>query len=535
MKRGIVKRILAAVLTAALIVTSTGTTNVRAADSSNLVTNGDFETDASGWTFTLDGSEYSPSVKNGTDSGMTNNTTGYINIWSENEADFVMSQEITGLSAGTYTATVSIDGANDKTADLKFYVGDESTALSTENGWDGWSTFKIENIVVDESGSVTIKIAGTLGAGYWFDVDDVILTQDLTDDEKKEKAATALNTLITACEALTESDYTSETWSALQTALTSAKEVYEDKDNKTTAELEEAAEVLQTAKDALVDEGIVDTGADGIFVQKVSGLSDDFIKGVDVSSYVSLRDSGVTYKDWDGNEITDQQFFDQLKEAGVNYVRIRVWNNPYDSDGNGYGGGNNDLEKAKKIGKWATDAGMKVLIDFHYSDFWADPGKQKAPKAWADYTIDEKVTAVSEYTTESITALLEAGVDVEMVQVGNETNNGVCGESTWENMCKIFDAGADAVHAVGEANEKDILVAVHFANPEKSSNYATYAENLNTYDVSYDVFASSYYPYWHGTIDNLTSTLKNIADTYNKKSNGCRDILGNDFRGWRWA
>ena len=198
-------------------------------------------------------------------------------------------------------------------------------------------------------------------------------------------------------------------------------------------------------------------------------------------------------------------------------MRIRVWNDPYDSNGNGYGGGNNDLEKAKKIGKWATDAGMKVLIDFHYSDVWADPGKQKAPKAWADYTIDEKVTAVSNYTTDSITALLKAGVDVGMVQVGNETNNGVCGESTWKNMCKIFDAGADAVHAVGEANGKNILVAVHFANPEKSSNYANYAKNLDTYDVSYDVFASSYYPYWHGTIDNLTSTLKNIADTYDKK------------------
>ena len=540
MKSGMVKRMLAAALAATLIVTSAGTMNVRAAenkaassvsveqeeestenvkaeDSSNLVSNGDFETDASGWTFTLGGSEYSPSVKNGADTGMTNNTTGYINIWSESEAEFVMSQEVTGLSAGTYTATVNIDGANDKTADLKFYAGDQSTALSTENGWNSWSTFKIENIEAEENGSITIKIAGTLGEGYWFDVDDVTLTQNLTDDEKKEKAANALNTLITACDSLTGSDYTSDTWSALQTALTSAKEVYEDKDNKTAAELTEATEALQTAKDALVEAGIVDTGADGIFVQKVNGLSDDFIKGVDVSSYVSLRESGVTYKDWDGNVITDQQFFDQLKEAGVNYVRIRVWNDPYDSNGNGYGGGNNDLEKAKKIGKWATDAGMKVLIDFHYSDFWADPGKQKAPKAWADYTIDEKVTAVSNYTTDSITALLKAGVDVGMVQVGNETNNGVCGESTWENMCKIFDAGADAVHAVGEANEKDILVAVHFANPEKSSNYAAYAENLNTYDVSYDVFASSYYPYWHGTIDNLTSTLKNIADTYDKK------------------
>lgn len=540
MKSGMVKRMLAAALAATLIVTSAGTTDVRAAAGEekasvsveeteestemakaadgNLVTNGDFETDASGWVFTLGGATYKPTVKTaGTDKYMTNNTTGYINIYADSDAEFVMSQEITGLSAGTYTATVSVEGANDKTADLKFYAGEDSTQISTANGYNSWATYQLENIAVDDNGSLIIKIAGTLGAGYWFDLDDITLTQNLSDEEKKNEAAEALNTLITACETLTESDYTSDTWSALQKALTSAKQVLTDKENKTAEELSKAKETLQAAKDALVDAGIVDAGADGIFVQKVEGLSDDFIKGVDVSSYVSLRESGVTYKDWNGNVITDQQFFDQLKEAGVNYVRIRVWNDPYDSNGNGYGGGNNDLEKAKKIGKWATDAGMKVLIDFHYSDFWADPGKQKAPKAWADYTIDQKVTAVSDYTTESITALLDAGVDVGMVQVGNETNNGVCGESTWKNMCQIFDAGADAVHAAGKAKGKNILVAVHFANPEKSSNYATYAKNLDTYHVSYDVFASSYYPYWHGTIDNLTSTLKNIADTYDKK------------------
>lgn len=126
-------------------------------------------------------------LKKGTDTGMTNNTTGYINIWSENEAEFVMSQEITGLSAGNYTAMVSIDGANDKTADLKFYAGDESTVLSTENGWNNWSTFKVENIVVDESGSIIIKIAGTLGAGYWFDVDDITLTKICLMERKKPK------------------------------------------------------------------------------------------------------------------------------------------------------------------------------------------------------------------------------------------------------------------------------------------------------------------------------------------------------------
>ena len=171
------------------------------------------------------------------------------------------------------------------------------------------------------------------------------------------------------------------------------------------------------------------------------------------------------------------------------------------------------MEKAKKIGKWATNAGMKVLIDFHYSDFWADPGKQQAPKSWKNLDIDEKVSAVKTYTQESLTELINAGVDVAMVQVGNETNNGICGEFTWENMAKIFSAGAAGVRAVSS----EILVVVHFANPEKATNYATYAENLNTYGVDYDVFASSYYPYWHGTTTNLTSVLKNIADTYSKK------------------
>ena len=539
MKSGMVKRMLAAALAATLIVTSAGTINVRAAENkaassvsveqeeestenvkatgSSVVYLDDMESETDDeWTIAWETEDENSTESRAKNQWAKNNLTTW---WSfkTTDANTVTLSRTISLKAGEYVLSVGADGGN-VTGSVSLSVKDQS--VSTDMSFGGWDVFtenKTDVLTVSEAVDATIQVKVNMQAKGWFDLDDITLTQNLSDEEEKNEAAETLNTLITACDSLTESDYTSDTWSALQTALTSAKEVYEDKDNKTAAELTEATETLQTAKDALVEAGIVDTGADGIFVQKVNGLSDDFIKGVDVSSYVSLRESGVTYKDWNGNVITNQQFFDQLKEAGVNYVRIRVWNDPYDSNGNGYGGGNNDLEKAKKIGKWATDAGMKVLIDFHYSDFWADPGKQKAPKAWADYTIDEKVTAVSNYTTDSITALLKAGVDVGMVQVGNETNNGVCGESTWKNMCKIFDAGADAVHAVGEANGKNILVAVHFANPEKSSNYANYAKNLDTYDVSYDVFASSYYPYWHGTIDNLTSTLKNIADTYDKK------------------
>ena len=265
------------------------------------------------------------------------------------------------------------------------------------------------------------------------------------------------------------------------------------------------------------DKDEVDPVEAGIYVQRVKGLSDDFIFGADVSSYVSLKNSGVSYYDFNGNEVDDQGFFRLLAESGVNYIRVRVWNNPYDENGKGYGGGNNDLQTAVKIGQWATNAGMKVLVDFHYSDFWADPGKQKTPKAWADMEIDTKEAAVKAFTRESLNTLLDSGVDVGMVQVGNETNGKICGESSWEAMSRIFNAGSSAVREAAADSGKEIQVALHFANPETSGRYEGYAKNLNDYGVDYDVFASSYYPYWHGTIDNLKSVLGSIADTYGKK------------------
>lgn len=262
----------------------------------------------------------------------------------------------------------------------------------------------------------------------------------------------------------------------------------------------------------------------GIKIDKIENLSDDFIKGVDVSSYISEKESGVKYYDFDGNVLDDQGFFDLLSDCGVNYVRIRIWNNPYDANGRGYGGGTNDIEKAKKIGKWASDAGMKVLIDFHYSDFWTDPSKQFVPKAWTNYTLEQKADAINTFTKDSLTALLEAGVNVGMVQVGNETNAYFCGENNWANISTLFKAGCAAVRAVEDEaygsevpNGSKIMVALHFADPQKSGSYAGYASELSKNDVDYDVFASSYYPFFHGSTQNLKAVLTTIATTYNKK------------------
>ncbi|SDA12163.1 arabinogalactan endo-1,4-beta-galactosidase [Ruminococcus sp. YE71] len=276
-----------------------------------------------------------------------------------------------------------------------------------------------------------------------------------------------------------------------------------------TAEDSSAAETL--AKDIKMPalETVTQT-SDSLYVKKVDGLTDSFIMGADISSVISLEKSGVKYYDYDGKEA---DIFEVLKASGVNYIRVRVWNDPKDSDGNGYGGGNCDIDTAVEIGKRATAAGLRLLVDFHYSDFWADPAKQMCPKAWKDMEIEEKKQALYDYTADCMKKLNDAGVDVGMVQLGNETNGAMCGEKIWMNIYYLMDAGSRAVR---ESNP-DALIAVHFTNPESTDRLLNYASKLDYYHLDYDVFASSYYPYWHGTPENLTSILKEISDTYGKK------------------
>ena len=251
-----------------------------------------------------------------------------------------------------------------------------------------------------------------------------------------------------------------------------------------------------------------------IFVEKIEGLNPDFIRGVDISSVIALEESGVKFYNEKGKE---EDIFKTLYHAGVNYVRIRIWNDPYDSDGNGYGGGNNDLDKAIEIGKRATKNKMKVLVDYHYSDFWADPSKQMVPKAWKDIDIDAKADALYEYTRSSLEELLDQGVDVGMVQIGNETTGIFCGENNWNNISKLFKEGSRAIREISEEKKKDILIALHFTNPERAENYQRYGMILENYEVDYDVFASSYYSFWHGTLENLTNVLINISKEFDKK------------------
>ena len=251
------------------------------------------------------------------------------------------------------------------------------------------------------------------------------------------------------------------------------------------------------------------TAKSEISVPRIDGLSDDFIMGADVSSVISLENSGVEFYGFDGQP---QDLLKTLSDAGINYIRVRVWNNPYDAQGNGYGGGNCDLDNAIAIGKRAAKYGMKLLLDLHYSDFWADPGKQQVPKAWADLTYGQKSQKIYDYTAQTLEILADADVDVGMIQIGNETTGGFCGEWTPEGQYGLMRQAAQAVRDT----DSTILIAVHYTNPEKGG-YSTFAGYLDAYQVDYDVFSTSYYPYWHGTIEKLKQQLQSVVDGYGKK------------------
>ena len=251
-----------------------------------------------------------------------------------------------------------------------------------------------------------------------------------------------------------------------------------------------------------------------IYLEPISGISDDFIRGMDASAVLVNENSGVTYYNYDGEE---QDVFMTLAQSGVNYIRLRVWNDPYDENGNGYGGGNNDVPTAIELGKRATKYGMKVCIDFHYSDFWADPKRQHAPKAWEGMSADEKCDALYDFTKESLSEILDAGVNVGMVQIGNEINNGMSGETLLPSVMNLLSSGSRAVREISETYGKDIQIAVHYTDINEADKIDRIAMNLLNFGVDYDIFAMSYYPFWHGTPENMQAVAQNIQEKYGKK------------------
>lgn len=241
-----------------------------------------------------------------------------------------------------------------------------------------------------------------------------------------------------------------------------------------------------------------------VTIKKVKNMSDSTIRGIDISSYTALKKAGVKYYDNEGKEAS---LLKVLSDNGVNYIRIRIWNDPYNEKGETYGGGSNDVKAGLEIAKEAAKYNIKVLLGFHYSDFWADPAVQLLPKAWEkDRNNQEKMCSnVYEFTKETLEQFKDAGADIGMVQVGNEISQGMMGimhrtkANVWQEEEKsvlidsYLNAGARAVREC----VPDALVAIHL----DTLNLSIYKDAMNAWErdkVDYDVLGSSSYAFWAG-------------------------------------
>ena len=250
-------------------------------------------------------------------------------------------------------------------------------------------------------------------------------------------------------------------------------------------------------------------------VLALSGLyhaqSHALVKGADVSWLTQMEKAGKSFYNDSGSK---QDLFPILKAHGMNAIRLRVWVNPSD----GWSNITDVVAKAKR----AKAAGFDILIDFHYSDSWADPGKQNKPAAWSSYTFDQLMSNVYWHTYNSLTTLKNAGITPKWVQVGNETNNGMLwpeGKASvnMKNFAWLINSGYDAVKAVNSSTK----VIVHLANCEDNALYRWMFDGLKANGGKWDVVGASIYPTQTGngdwyTMDNLC--YDNLADMVSRYS-----------------
>ena len=235
------------------------------------------------------------------------------------------------------------------------------------------------------------------------------------------------------------------------------------------------------------------------------------ILGIDVSTYLEELEHGARY--FDGECEIDP--LDAFRANGVDCMRIRVWNYPYSEAGEPYLAGTCDMAHYVRLAKLAKSKGYRLLLDFHYSDFWADPGKQTIPKSWADYDLDRLVEAVYDFTKQCLEIAMAEGVAPDLIQVGNEITNGMLWplgrlevdgkRGNYEAFDRLIDAGVRACREV----TPDAKIILHL---ERSNDKAVYEEfffHMAQAGIDYDIIGASYYPYWHGTPDQLCANLNN--------------------------
>jgi len=241
-----------------------------------------------------------------------------------------------------------------------------------------------------------------------------------------------------------------------------------------------------------------------------------YYKGMDISTIKEVESLGGKFYDHG----VQQDVFEILKSYGTNAVRLRLWNDPYSEEGEPYGAGTNDLPTTIELAKRAKAHGMEVLLDIHYSDFWADPGKQRVPKAWRGMDADGLTEAVYTFTRETLLAMQDADVLPELVQVGNELSNGTLwplgklGEAgSYDNLARFIRAGIRGVRSV----DAKMPIMLHLDNGGNNALYRDWFDHyLERGEDDFQIIGLSYYPFWHGTLADLQNNMNDLAVRYGK-------------------
>ncbi|NLM09570.1 MAG: hypothetical protein GX213_02060 [Clostridiaceae bacterium] len=240
----------------------------------------------------------------------------------------------------------------------------------------------------------------------------------------------------------------------------------------------------------------------------------DFIKGADISSLQAIEDYGGKFYDFNGKE---KDALKILKENGVNYLRLRIWNEPTQSfDDGDYC----DLEHTVQMAKRIKKEGFKLLINFHYSDWWADPRNQNKPKAWENKDVDELSEALYNYTKDSLETLIKADACPDMVQIGNEIGNGMLWEEgragNWENLARFINSGIKAIREITPEG-KEIKIMIHIQDGGSVEFCENFFNSIRAHGVTdYDIIGLTYYPYWNGTFMDLKNNINNLSEKFDK-------------------
>lgn len=261
--------------------------------------------------------------------------------------------------------------------------------------------------------------------------------------------------------------------------------------------------------------------ADTVKTRPFNAMPADFIKGADISTLLEAEQHGAKFYNQNGQQ---QDAIAILKANGMNYVRLRLWVDPQDASGKTYGGGSNNLENTIALAKRVKAQGLKLLLDFHYSDFWTDPGKQFKPKAWEKMDYPQLKTAIHDYTRDTIARFKQEGVLPDMVQIGNEINGGMLwpeGKS-WGQGGGEFDRLAGLLNAaIGGLKEnltggEQVKIMLHLAEGTKNDTFRWWFDEIAKRDVPFDIIGLSMYTYWNGPISALKANMDDISKHYNK-------------------